>query len=109
VNIKVSVSAEVGFRWSFPFTVGMDPPVGTIITDQVNLVLTGQGGYSNSFFLPVTVDSISAADDLLVATGSIDLIIPNSALPVTVQYANCCRASNLAERNHDLDSVVSQR
>ncbi len=100
--VKVTVTFEGAFRWSFtwPSPTPADPPVGTIIGNEVFLQLTGTS-FSEGEYVPLLVTTVSPTEDLLTGIGSIEVIIPNSALPVTVSLANCCRASTLAEANHD--------
>jgi hypothetical protein len=103
-SVKVTVTFEGAFRWSFspwPPPTPDNPPVGTIIFDEVFLDSTGANFHDNQS-VGLLVTSVSSAEDRLTGIGSIDLIIPDSALPVTASVSGCCRISTLAEGNNDL-------
>ena len=91
VNVKIHLTFNAEYRWStLAYAVGMNPPVGTIIPDEEIVTLTG-AGFNDSFDLPVLVTSISPAEDRMTVTGSTDVLLPISSLPVTFSLAGCCR------------------
>lgn len=106
-NVKIWITVTAARQWSLFYPgVGANPPVGTTIPSAVFLQLTGFA-YSSLFDVPVVVQSVLPSDDLLVASGSVALIIPKAAFPVTVRWTDCCRADTLTERNNDLDYFLS--
>jgi uncharacterized repeat protein (TIGR02543 family) len=99
LGIRVRLSYEFGYRPSFfptAYGVGDSLPPGTR-----PVTVTGSGAFYAVFNLPLVVKSVSTSEDLLVAAGSIDVLVPSSEFPVFVDASAADRLSALREGNHD--------
>jgi len=105
-NIKVRVTFEGGYRWSYPWPGGANPPVGTTIVDPVSTLTVDGLGYHVQPIVTLLVIGVVPGEDELYASGFVDLIVPRSAFPVSVQYSGCCRVSQLVEGNNDQPYVL---
>src|SRR5262249_45259892 len=123
---KTHLTFQAGYRASFfnPPVSGDTGALGSTIAHQVVLDIYGKdcqgapgsalcpvSGKLQSYPLPLTVTQLVPEQDVLYASGTIDLVVPISEFPLTVTFSYplfnpsfppCCTISALLEGNHDI-------
>ena len=99
--VRVRLFYEFGYRALYFPTVYV---VGDSLPGNTRFVsITGQGTFAYQNYVPLVVKSVSASEDLLVAAGSIDILVPPvGEFPLLVDASSADRLSALREGNHDL-------
>jgi len=101
VGVRVRLFYEFGYRATFfptAYVVGDSLPPNTRVVK-----ITGEGTFLYQPDLPLVVKSVSASEDLLVAAGSIEILVPAvGEFPLLVDASLSDRVSALREGNRDL-------
>jgi len=97
-QVKIDVTLTNPYKWSSP--VFNRPPLNATV-NHMALSLTGTS-FNTIIPAPQSVQAIFAPDDMFVAVGTYSVIVPTTALPVTISADVCCRGAVL-EGNALLD------
>jgi hypothetical protein len=104
-EVKVLVTLEAAFRWSYPFPEGANPAVGTTVTPG-ELALDSTGAPTGFFNVPLKVQIVNAAEDWFIGSGTLTFVLPKARAPFMVRFENCCRLSDLEEGNNDANFLL---